>query len=82
MPPTPGVDYWAACRGDLTADGMDRLIEDYDNKAFVLPDRTGGPGRISREDFAAGWIAHLLRSHDYRYLSRAGRVRLHIPRAA
>lgn len=29
-----------------------------------------------------GWIAHLLRSHDYRYLSSAARLRLGVAHAA
>ncbi len=42
-------DVWAFCRDDLTP-----LVDDYEDRARILPDRTGGPERIGRDDFAAG----------------------------
>jgi hypothetical protein len=55
---------------------MNRLIADYEDRARILPDRTGGQKRIGREDFATGWIAHALRCGEQAYLSAEVRLRL------
>ena len=64
-------DVWAFCRDRLTTFGMARLADDYEHRAEVMPDRPGGPGAMSRQDYAAGWIAHAQRCGAAVYLRDA-----------
>jgi hypothetical protein len=73
------TDPWAFCRLDLTDFGMNRLIDDHENRAQIMPGRTGGPGAIGREDFATVWIAHAVHSGVDVYLSVERRKRLLAP---
>jgi hypothetical protein len=69
------------CLDDLNDYGRAKFEEDFAKRSDFMPERTGGPGRIERQGFAAGWIAMAVRHKLWSYFNDQGRARIGGPPA-
>jgi hypothetical protein len=67
------TDVWLDNLNDF---GRSKIEEDYADRERFMPERTGGPGRIERHDFAGGWITLAVRHGLWSYFNAEGRARL------
>jgi hypothetical protein len=64
--------HWAFVGAWLTPAGLAQLNDDYEHRDRYAPSRAGGAVAISRPDFAAGWIAAMVRCKVWSWFTPAG----------